>query len=54
MTTYLLDTSNKHCYVYTTEELHIEVLGGIKLDSHLNINLPRFSLNRQKAFGYLR
>ena len=32
-TTYLLDTSKHHCYVYTTEELSIEVLGGIRIDS---------------------
>ena len=30
---YLLDTSNQHCYVYTTEELRIEILGGIRIDS---------------------
>jgi hypothetical protein len=28
----LLDTSNGHCYVYTLEEIKVEVLGGIRID----------------------
>ncbi|MDR3711314.1 MAG: hypothetical protein P4L51_00740 [Puia sp.] len=28
----LLDTSNSHCYVYTSDEIKVEVLGGIRID----------------------
>jgi len=28
----LLDTSNSHCFVYTTDELKLEILGGIRVD----------------------
>lgn len=32
-TVHLLDTGNQRCYVYTTEESRLEVLGGIRIDT---------------------
>ena len=32
-TEHFLDISNQFCYVYTTEELRLEVLGGIRVDT---------------------
>ena len=29
---YLLDTSNRHCFVYATDILNIEILGGLRID----------------------
>ncbi|HMH34412.1 MAG TPA: hypothetical protein VK543_15350 [Puia sp.] len=30
---YLLDTSNQNCYIYTTDDLRIEVLGAVRIDT---------------------
>ncbi|HMH20149.1 MAG TPA: hypothetical protein VK563_00165 [Puia sp.] len=29
----LLDTNNSYCFVYTSDELKLEILGGIRLDT---------------------
>ncbi|HEY4062381.1 MAG TPA: hypothetical protein VGM30_10795 [Puia sp.] len=36
----LLDTSNRHCFVYTSEELRVEILGGIRGDLLDLFDLP--------------
>ena len=29
---YLPDTGNRHCFVYTTDHLKMEILGGVRID----------------------
>lgn len=49
-----LNTTNPHCFIYQTEELLIELLGGVRVDGldRMRVNIKVTVTNRKHA-GYL-
>lgn len=49
-----LETTNPHCFTYQTEELLIELLGGVRIDTldKMRVTMKVTAVNRKHA-GYL-
>ena len=51
LTTMILETTNSHCFTYKTDELLIELLGGIRIDTldRMRVTIKVTVINKKQA-----